>query len=298
MQKGIKSYAFIHLTIIFFLIITFMFVPAFFYIVGVITYYSTKKKLKKRNMKHKKFEIEYFRDDLKKMSPSYISYLVDFSIETDKDVAAHVLKLYIDKYIKYENDKFVVTDKNQDDLRESDKCLISFIKSNFTDTSLLTKYKYLIKGELISDGYITDEITKRDILYLSSGFIISFIGLFSLNIFELINPNDFLILNIIKIILGIFFILGIGCFPAVLVAKILAFVKYGIGKRTSKGEELLEQIYGLKNFLKDFSIIDKRKLEEVYIQEHYLVYAITLDVNTKVDDDILKKIRKQISKNN
>ncbi len=238
------------------------------YIAGIITYYSTKRAMIKRNKKHKKFDIKYFRDDLKKMSPSYISYILDFKIELEKDVAAHVLKLYLDKYIKYENNKFIVTSKNQDDLHESDKYLLDFVKNDFNDVTFLDRYQNQIKLELQEQGYITYFISKRDR-----------------------NP----LVKFIVFLLCILFVMGIFFFPAIIVAKIIAYVKYGLGKRTKKGEELLEQIYGLKNFLKDFSIIKERKLEELYLQEHYLVYALTLGVNNKVDNEILDKIKKHIN---
>ena len=284
----------IHSSIIIIMIFTAMIIPLFFYIIGLFAYYLTKKSIKRRYKKHKKFNIEYFRDDLKKLSPSYISYMYDFSIELDKDVAAHVLKLYIDKYIKYEGNKFVITNKNQDSLRESDKCLIEFIKNNFYDVTFLNRYEALVKKELREDGYITEYISKKDILSFFSGFVTSLIGIMSIGVLQHYGDPDNTFITVIKIILAIIFGCGLFGYPAVIVAKIVAFVKYGVGKRTKKGEELLEQIYGLKNFLKDFSIMKERRLEDVYLQEHYLVYAITLEVNTKVDDEILKKIKKHM----
>ena len=107
---------------------------------------------------------------------------------------------------------------------------------------------------------------------------------------------SFMVSRVVDVLLiCILFVFGVFFFPAIIVAKIIAYVKYGLGKRTKKGEELLEQIYGLKNFLKDFSIIKERKLEELYLQEHYLVYALTLGVNNKVDNEILDKIKKHIN---
>ena len=280
--------------IIIFALFTGMIIPLFFYIVGLITYNLTKNSIKRRYKKHRKFDIEYFRDDLKKLSPSYISYIYDFSIELEKDVAAHVLKLYIDKYIKYEGNKFVLTNKSHDTLRESDKCLLEFIQSNFRDNTFLNRYQTLIKKELKDDGYITEYISKRDVLSFFSGFVTSIIGIMTIGILQRYADPDNTFILLVKIFLAIVFGFGLIAFPAVIVAKIVAYVKYGVGKRTKKGEDLLEQIYGLKKFLKDFSIIKERKLEDVYLQEHYLVYAITLEVNTKVDDEILKKIIKHM----
>lgn len=293
-MKGTRyNFALIHFIVIMFLLFTMNIIPLFLYIAGIITYYSTKRAMIKRNKKHKKFDIKYFRDDLKKMSPSYISYILDFKIELEKDVAAHILKLYLDKYIKYENNKFIITSKSQEDLHESDKCLLDFVKNNFNDVTFLDRYQNQIKLELQEQGYITYFISKRDIISFFSGFAVSFIGITTLSAASSLSGNP--LVKFIVFLLCLLFVLGIFFFPAIIVAKIIAYVKYGLGKRTKKGEELLEQIYGLKNFLKDFSIIKERKLEEVYLQEHYLVYALTLGVNNKVDNEILDKIKKHIN---
>ncbi|MCR5787710.1 MAG: DUF2207 domain-containing protein, partial [Bacilli bacterium] len=137
--------------------------------------------------------------------------------------------------------------------------------------------------------------TQKDILNLCSVFISSIIGIFALSFIRIsfqIHVNS--IVGVILVIGVVLFTISMLFSPVIFVSKLLAFRNHGMIKRTKKGEELLEQIYGLKNFLKDFSIIDDRKFEDVYLQEHYLVYAITLEVNTKVDDEILKKIKKQI----
>ena len=60
-------------------------------------------------------------------------------------------------------------------------------------------------------------------------------------------------------------------------------------KRTLKGNELLNKAYALKNYLKDFSIIKKRSKEELILWQYYLVYAVVLDVNIKIPDDIIDK---------
>jgi len=60
-------------------------------------------------------------------------------------------------------------------------------------------------------------------------------------------------------------------------------------KRTMKGYKLLNEAYALKNYLKDFSLIRERTMEEVVIWEYYLVYAIILDINVKVEDKIIEE---------
>ena len=62
-----------------------------------------------------------------------------------------------------------------------------------------------------------------------------------------------------------------------------------MGKRTIKGKELLTKAYALKNFLKDFSIIDKRTNDELILWEYYLIYSVVLGVNNKIENEIIEK---------
>lgn len=59
--------------------------------------------------------------------------------------------------------------------------------------------------------------------------------------------------------------------------------------RTTKGNELLNKAYALKNYLKDYSLIKNRTEEELILWEYYLVYAVILDVNVKIKDEIIEK---------
>lgn len=95
----------------------------------------------------------------------------------------------------------------------------------------------------------------------------------------LIELSDvlFLFLSIISISIAIFLV----------IEQIKYFNKNYV--RTPKGNQLLSKAYALKNFLKDFSIINQRSYEELNMWEYYLIYALVLDVNTNIQDDLLKK---------
>ena len=59
--------------------------------------------------------------------------------------------------------------------------------------------------------------------------------------------------------------------------------------RTSKGTDVLNKSYALKNFLNDFSDIKSRKEEEIILWEYYLVYATALGVNIDINDKLIQK---------
>lgn len=63
---------------------------------------------------------------------------------------------------------------------------------------------------------------------------------------------------------------------------------------TNKGMKLRKEIKGLKKYLKEYSLIKTRTKEEVIIWEYYLIYAIVLHENVKVENNLIKKFVKQI----
>ena len=65
-------------------------------------------------------------------------------------------------------------------------------------------------------------------------------------------------------------------------------------RRTIKGKMLLNKAYALKNYLKDFSIIKKRTEKELVLWEYYLIYAVSLGVNVKIEDKLIEKYVKNI----
>lgn len=100
-------------------------------------------------------------------------------------------------------------------------------------------------------------------------------------ILDILDPL-FLLTSIISIFVAIF----------KLIEQIIYFNKNYT--RTIKGNELLNKAYALKNYLKDYSLIKNRTEEEIVLWEDYLIYAIILDVNVKVKDEIIEKYSNNI----
>lgn len=65
-------------------------------------------------------------------------------------------------------------------------------------------------------------------------------------------------------------------------------------RRTLKGKSLLNKAYALKNYLKDYSLIKDRTEEELVLWEYYLVYAVALGVNEKIQDKLIDKYVRSI----
>ncbi len=60
-------------------------------------------------------------------------------------------------------------------------------------------------------------------------------------------------------------------------------------KRTSKGKDLLNKAYALKNYLKDYSLIKDKSEKDLVLWEYYLIYAVALGVNETIEDEVIEK---------
>ena len=281
-----------------FSIISFIFSQWGMFSIAYLVYRIIDKKITKKNKKHPKFELDYFRDDLDGLSPAYMSYLIDYDIDIDIDLSAHILKLQLDGYVKEDNNRFFVTDKNQENLSESDKTVLEIINNNFEYSSLFNRYKRNVETEMISHGYIKKLMSKNAFKsIIGIIFFINFISIFSTILFI---GGTFITNEIGAIIFFIFMVINMfGPFVLGGIAMIYAFVrvKKGDYERTDKGNELFEKIYGLKKFLEDFTNLDDSTLKESKIREYYLVYALVLGINDKVDDEMINKIKYHMNVN-
>ena len=59
-------------------------------------------------------------------------------------------------------------------------------------------------------------------------------------------------------------------------------------ERTKKGKFLVEEIDGIKNYIHDFSLLSEKEKDSIIIWNEFLIYAIVLEENTKIIDDISK----------
>ena len=101
-------------------------------------------------------------------------------------------------------------------------------------------------------------------------------------ILHMIDPV-FLCISIISAFMALF----------VLIQQIKYFFKEYA--RTIKGNELLNKAYALKNYLQDYSLIEKRTEEELILWEYYLVYSVILDVNVKLKNNIIENYLENIN---
>ena len=104
--------------------------------------------------------------------------------------------------------------------------------------------------------------------------------------------NVLLVFVIFVIFFILFLILTYYPLTKIISLKILTNkLKQNNAIRTSTGEEVNLKLEGLKNFLKDFSILDKKTKEELIIWKDYLIYSVIFNQNTKIVDKYKNVIR-------
>ena len=57
-------------------------------------------------------------------------------------------------------------------------------------------------------------------------------------------------------------------------------------ERTKEGKILVEQIAGMKNYIHDFSLLSEKDKENIVLWEDFLIYAVLLEENEKIINDI------------
>ena len=65
-------------------------------------------------------------------------------------------------------------------------------------------------------------------------------------------------------------------------------------KRTDYGNQMAECVYGMKNFIHDYSNLSEADRRQVVLWEDYLVYAVVLEENEKIIREIMNTRREAL----
>lgn len=267
--------------------------PPFVFITIYLLYRIITQNRIRQNAKFEKDNLNYCREHLNKLSPGIISYLTNFSIEKEKDISAHILKLLYDGYLIEEQEHIKLSSKDTSSLTQADLEIIRMVREK--DFSNVKKYELEIEREAKANGLITS----------NSNALTQFIFKFTGGI--MLIPLIFLIIGILtstsffKVLLGKYEVFIFLSFFVLSLAPII-FIIYSVASsmaifktktsivRTSKGETLVKNIYGLETFLKDFSNLENTSCQEVYTRDYFLIYAVVFGINKKIPKEIMSKI--------
>lgn len=166
-----------------------------------------------------------------------------FTVNNKEEITVKELQAYI----KNHSSKILAL---QSDIKEGTKAGLR--KNNLMDKAEEEKYQK-VTGALI--GYIVALV-----FTITGGFIL--LGILE-NIYLLIGVIPFILLSIINLIL-----------KSVELSRINVFTQEGVNES--------EKWKGLKKYMEEFSMLDKREVPEIEIWEKFLVYATAFGIADKV----------------
>ena len=237
---------------------------------------------------------EYYRDVLYGYSPGVLSYIDNFELEEESIISSVLLSLKLKKKIELseENSQICVND-NLDDLDESDKYVVSKIQNGKLNDFNKYEYSSLVQSQAQKAGLIEKsklnlaELFKTIIIFLVIIVLLIAIGI---TLFNNIVNNP--VQHEIEVIFLMFIILFVVFFPVFTIIYSVRYIAKSASNpyiRTASGEDMNRKLEGLKNYLKDFSSLDEKSINDIMLWDEYLIYSVMFAQNKNITKKILGK---------
>ncbi|MDD6234639.1 MAG: DUF2207 domain-containing protein [Lachnospiraceae bacterium] len=270
-------------------------------------------------------DLEYYRDKFDGLNPAAISLLEDMKIEYDKDIAACLLRYELLGIIKENEGRYVKCGETvpDDELAPSDIYLLDNM-GNISDIN--EKWGQMVVDEAMKRGLLlkrklpfapTDNKKEKNkgcftVLWIPFAIIVTLMCMYYFNYDTIHGMLDWLgsepdnqtfheqvvfILSGGKYLfwIGIILVMFVALMVFLLWPFIINFVVTRIGKeavgykRSEKENELAECIYGMKNFIHDYSYLSDADKEKLSLWDDYLIYAVVLEENKNIVNEIAER---------
>ena len=235
----------------------------------------------KRKNKSKNNGVKYLRDLPDDSSPALVGGVMTKSVN-DNEILATIVDLIRRKVLTLETSdkKTIITlTGSTETLSDQEKALIDIYINDFGDGKSLDlkSFGFFYKVQMTTarkfekwSSYITNEMNRKGLVYEHIGYGVT--GLFSL-FSTLFTFGGFVITGLTgNPIFMLSFPLGIT----------LSFSKTSAKCPSKKLAETINKWQAFKNFLSDYSQLEKAKITSIHLWEQYFVYAIALGVSDKV----------------
>lgn len=256
-------------------------IPLYYFIYNHIEKRKTKRIENSIIMENINFK--YYRDIIEEYSPAMLSFLLD-GIELRKDFTVSVIYLINKGYLKLtEDNKFERTNKSCSELPED----LQLLCNNFEDMLYIPKVQFEEnhkQSELKRQWF--DSIEK---VAIESGLVIER---------KTWKMTSFLIVLCILEMIYALFIENVGliCTSIILVLVLIFTKMWAFDKnkwiKTQEGYEIYTKIIGLKNYIKDYSMLSESELKEIAIWDDYLIYAIIFNNTSKLNEKTMEFYKK------
>lgn len=253
----------------------------------------SKEKLEKIDFKNDK----YFRDIIPELSPAVLSYIDDFQLD-EKDIVATLLGLQLKQKIDI-NKKIEIKDSSEENLTENEKYVFQNLKNGTLKNISMSIFEQKVvsdckqKGLLIEKQNVKQEIIKKIILGVII-YALIFIAFYKLpNIYNQFAGNNDNFIVLFLIVMSILF-----CTMVIYPYRTIIYIRtyYFMNKvnpyvRNKNAKEINDKLEGLKKYIKEYSLMNERKKEEINIWEDYLIYSVIFGENTQIVKEIIKIIK-------
>ena len=243
--------------------------------------------------------IDYYRDNLKEINPALASLLIDLNIYGKTDIIATLLRMQNKEAICIRKPGGIrVTGNNTHELDNSETELLTLIHTGkLNNKTALSQWKQNRFREAEFWGYIKKKEDNTDInamKYISIAVLSVFIALILWGVF--LNSNFYEVHSAVDLLKAVACLLGVDLFvfmPSYLAAKKISYRSRGdvLWERTALGNETAEKIAGLLRFIHEFSLLSEAKKEQAVLWDDYLVYAIVLEENEKIVEEISRQCK-------
>lgn len=267
--------------------------------------------------------IDYYRDKLSGLPPATISLLMDLQVEPDKDIAAAMLRLTL---LGALSPVGTVIKKEVPGLLKSDLFLMEALERGGLTDDDMWRWQHMAEIEAVDSGYLenvskitVDKAANKGCLFALAQYIGMSVLLFTLiylfgdamtarldAVGEVLDtiPETLSAVEQVRAITSAPVLLQFTAWGIPMVLALtywmyypfLAFFKVlGISrqfkpfKRTPEGEVATEKIAGMKNFLRDFTLLSEAEKTQLLLWDDFLIYAVVLEENRRIVNELLQK---------
>ena len=228
----------------------------------------------------------FYREILNRYSIGELYYVDVFEEDNKTLLILTLLMLIKKKAIKIEDNKIIRLMSTSNKLSKSEK----YVFSNITNKGKIYlndvyDISSIVKKETINDNLMCLGKNKFRSLLLRLLLIINVLFVIWIVITNYIPIKFNHQIEIQIFIVPILIIL----LNVLLLVKIYDF-RREIYKRTEEGSDLNNKLNGLKHFIKEFSNLDNKELQDIKLWEDYFIYSVMFGINKKS----YRKIEKEL----
>lgn len=267
-------------------------------------------------------DLEYYRERLHGLTAAQVSMLADLRIEPQEDAVATLLALMLRGVVGEEDGRICVRDEAAvQRLSQGDRLLVQQTCAGDLSASACERWAQLAEREAADGVHLRSlGVSKGSKSAVGCAFFLRGCGMGCLTIvaisllFQLYSvtigrelmalfdtiesdyemvplmiENPMLMVQLL-IMVGIAMVLAIGIVLP-LVETVRGLVENGDAsrrfRRTALGEEEAEYVYGIRNYLRDFTALSDADRKALVLWDDFLVYAVALGQNRKVVRELL-----------